>query len=85
MPKSVFTDAYQIVRERLRQARLDAGLSQTELAKRVGKNQQFISYIELGVRRVDLVEFYAIMRALDLDPTAAAVRLLGEFPEDVAI
>jgi transcriptional regulator with XRE-family HTH domain len=85
MPKSVFTDAYQVVRGRLRQARLDAGVSQTELARRVGKNQQLISYIELGIRRVDLVEFYAIMRALGVDPAEAMVRMLREFPDDVVM
>jgi transcriptional regulator with XRE-family HTH domain len=48
------------VRDRLRQAREEAGLSQAEAASRLHKPQWFVSRIETGARRVDvgeLVEF----------------------------
>jgi transcriptional regulator with XRE-family HTH domain len=85
MPKSVFTDAYQIVCKDVREARRKAGVSQTELARRLGKTQQFVSFIERGVRRVDLVEYYAVMKALGVDPADAAVRLIRAFPDEVSI
>jgi|HubBroStandDraft_1064217.scaffolds.fasta_scaffold568370_2 ribosome-binding protein aMBF1 (putative translation factor) len=85
MPRSLFTDAHVQVREHLKHARLDAGISQTELARRLGRPQQFISYIEMGERRVDVVEFYAIAQALGLDPKGAIVGLFEQFPDQLAI
>jgi len=42
--------------ERLRQARKEAGLTQVEVAARLGKPQSFVSKCESGERRVDVVE-----------------------------
>jgi transcriptional regulator with XRE-family HTH domain len=42
--------------EKLKQARLDAGLSQVEVAARFGKPQSYVSKCESGERRVDFVE-----------------------------
>ena len=39
--KALQTRRYQAFRERLRQARLDAGLSQVEVAARIGKPQTY--------------------------------------------
>jgi transcriptional regulator with XRE-family HTH domain len=50
----------KIIRERLRKAREEAGLSQSEAASRLHKPQWFVSRSETGARRVDmgeLVEF----------------------------
>lgn len=44
---------------RLRQARLNAGLTQAEVAMRLGKSQSFVSRSESGSRRVDVVELQA--------------------------
>ena len=85
MPKSVFTKEYRALLETLRRARKNAGVSQTELARRLNKSQQFVSFIELGTRRVDVVEFYAIMKALGADPAEALTGLLRQFPETVSI
>jgi transcriptional regulator with XRE-family HTH domain len=85
MTKSVFTDAYRSLVESLRRARTEAGVSQTELAGRLSKPQQFVSQVELGVRRIDVIEFYAIMKALGVDPTAAFVALVRDLPDDVTI
>ena len=42
--------------ERLRRAREESGMSQTEVAKRMGRSQTWLSNSELGERRVDFVE-----------------------------
>jgi transcriptional regulator with XRE-family HTH domain len=41
---------------RLREAREAAGLSQTEVAKALGKRQSWVSNTETGERRLDVVE-----------------------------
>ena len=43
-------------------------LTQVELARRFGKPQSFVSAYEGGLRRVDLIEFLFIARALGADP-----------------
>ena len=48
----------------LRQARLDAGLRQTDVAARLGKPQSFVSNYESGERRLDLLELQTLCEAL---------------------
>lgn len=74
MPKTIFTGANRIVVEALKAERLRAGLKQSELAERIGRDQSWISLIEGSQRRVDVVEFIQLAEALDVDPAA----LLGE-------
>jgi transcriptional regulator with XRE-family HTH domain len=66
--RSVFTDEYAAFTRRIIAARKDAGVTQQQLADRIGKPQSFVSKYERGERRVDLVEFLAIADALGLDP-----------------
>ena len=47
----------------LREARLNAGLLQNELGKRIGSDQTFVSRFERGERRLDLVELETICKA----------------------
>jgi transcriptional regulator with XRE-family HTH domain len=51
-----YQKAYKRFRARLVQARHEAGLTQVEVAKRLGRPNSFISKCELGERRVDVVE-----------------------------
>lgn len=53
---------YLAFRKRLRSARLDAGLSQAQTARRLGTQQSFISKCESGERRVDVVELRRFAR-----------------------
>ena len=56
MVKSVKTKEYAQFVERLRNARLEAGLSQVQVAKKLKRPQSHISNIESGQQRVDVVE-----------------------------
>ena len=56
-------------------ARKAAGLTQQALAFRLKKHQSFVAKYEGGERRLDVVEFVAISRALGADP----LKLLGNF------
>ncbi|HEV2297659.1 MAG TPA: helix-turn-helix transcriptional regulator [Candidatus Acidoferrales bacterium] len=54
--------AYKRFLARLVQARRDAGLTQVEVAKRLGKAHSFLSKCELGERRVDFVELQQLAK-----------------------
>lgn len=54
----------------MRAAREAAGVTQGELARRLGKPQSFVSKAEMGERRLDVVEFLHFMRAIEGEPHA---------------
>ena len=56
-----------------------AGLTQRQLAKRLKREHSFVSRIELGERRLDVVEFYWLCRACDQDPKSIYDELLKKF------
>lgn len=49
-------------------ARKKSGLTQQQLAERLGKPQSYVSKYERGERRVDVVEFLRIAAAIGVDP-----------------
>lgn len=53
---------YQAFLERLRAARHKAGLTQAEVAKKLGRPQSFVSKCESGERRVDVLELAQFAR-----------------------
>lgn len=56
MTKSIYSKEYKNVIERLKKARLEIVLKQEDVAKKLKKPQSYISKIERGERRVDVVE-----------------------------
>jgi transcriptional regulator with XRE-family HTH domain len=58
-------------------ARKAAGLTQHALARRLKRPQSFVAKYEGGERRVDVVEFIAIARALGADPVKLMTILLS--------
>jgi len=54
--KTIYTPKYEEIIKRLRQARLDAGLKQEDVAKKLNKYQSYLSKIEHGDRRLDIIE-----------------------------
>jgi transcriptional regulator with XRE-family HTH domain len=57
-------------------ARKAAGLSQHELAKRLKTSQTVIARIEIGERRIDVIEFMDLARALRIDPREILSQLM---------
>lgn len=62
MEKSIYTREYAVVLRLVREAREHAGLTQVEVAKRLGQSQSFVSKMERGDRRIDIVQLRAICR-----------------------
>lgn len=54
--EGAYQQAYRRFLGKLRRARKEAGLTQAEVARRLGKPQSFVSKVESGERRVDVVE-----------------------------
>lgn len=59
------------------EARKGAELSQEELARRLRRSQSFIAKIEVGERRLDVLEFIEIARALNRDPSELLSHVLA--------
>ena len=76
MGKTLRSDAHATLVTQLRQAREAAGLTQTEVAERLGKPQSYVAKTESGERRLDVVEFVALVQALNADP-ASLLREVG--------
>ena len=63
--KSVHKAEYRRFLKRLRQARIDAGLSQTAVAKKLKRQQTYVSKAELGERRLDVLEVQEFAQVYD--------------------
>jgi transcriptional regulator with XRE-family HTH domain len=75
---------YAVLGQGLAEIRLRTGVTQDELAARLRKPQSFVSAYERGQRRVDLLEFLAIVEALGQTPEdafAAVIRDLSGPPK----
>lgn len=60
--RSTYSAKYRRLLARLREARIGAGLTQTEVAAVVSRTQSFVSKCESGERRVDVVELWELGR-----------------------
>lgn len=77
MIKGVHDQRYKRLIEQLATERRQAGLSQDEIARRLGVRQQLVSKYESGERRLDVIEFLDAARAIGIDGMAL-LRRLGE-------
>ena len=66
--KSLRTAEHRALCALLIEARRKVGLNQADIAKKLGRPQSFVAKYEGGERRLDVVEFLAVMRALGADP-----------------
>jgi transcriptional regulator with XRE-family HTH domain len=62
--KSIHSGEYQVVLRKLVAMRTESGLTQRDLAKRLNREHSFVWRVETGRRRLDVVEFYWLCRAL---------------------
>jgi len=76
MVQTVFTAAYAEIVEAVITLRKRAGLTQRELAERLGREQNLVGRIETRQRRIDLVEFVWICQACGADPEIEVAQLV---------
>jgi transcriptional regulator with XRE-family HTH domain len=78
--KSVFKDMHEQFRHMLVQARKKAGLTQVQLAELLLRPQSFVSKVERGERRLDVIEFFEVAERIGFDPFAflRALKKAGE-------
>jgi transcriptional regulator with XRE-family HTH domain len=73
--KSVHSAAQRALCDFMISARKRAGLTQQTLAARLSRPQSFIAKYETGERRIDVVEFIAICRAIPADSAAILAKV----------
>ncbi|MEQ3551768.1 helix-turn-helix transcriptional regulator [Pseudonocardia nematodicida] len=71
MDKSIYSAEYRKLCAVLKQLRLEAGLTQVQLAEALDEPQSFVSKYESGERRLDVIELRQVLRPLGV--TAAKV------------
>ena len=79
MRKSVHSPEYLAFCALMTQTRKKAGLTQQALAKRLGRPQSFVAKYEGGERRLDIIEFVTLARAMGAD-TVVLLRALSNPP-----
>lgn len=76
MPRSLRSPRHKRLAELLIHYREEAGLKQADVAEKLGRHQPFISNIESGQRRVDVVELLDLAEAIGFDPSSLMQALI---------
>jgi len=76
--KSVFTPYYGVLKQKVRSLRQAAKVTQRELARRLKWGQTMVARVEQGERRLDLVEFIWLCKALGVDAKKAVNDVVEE-------
>lgn len=72
------TEKYAELVKWLVERRKANGLKQTDVANRLGKPQSFVSKYENCERRLDILEFVAVVKAIGVDPLPKFKELLED-------
>lgn len=78
LEKTIYTSEYAAVLRLFREARQNAGVTQVELAKRLGQTQSFVSKIERGDRRLDIIQLRTILAHFGMNLPQFVTRLEQE-------
>lgn len=74
--KSIHSVKAKILQDQIKTLRTSMKLSQRELALRLGKNHGTVAKIELGERRIDVIEYFELLKAVGVDPIKEASHLM---------
>ncbi|HBK46297.1 MAG TPA: transcriptional regulator [Xanthomonadaceae bacterium] len=80
-PKSIHKSEYQTLLQHLRAMRLSAQLTQTDLSVRLQRPQSYVSDVERGSRRLDLLQLREYCHACGQGLTDFVRKLEGELSE----
>jgi DNA-binding XRE family transcriptional regulator len=78
MNKTIYSRQSEVMRQKILALRTKAGLTQRELAARLGRERSLIARLELGERRLDVVEFFWLCRACNADPAKESAALMRQ-------
>lgn len=85
MPGPAFSKDYELFVDLLIEVRKEAGITQEQLAQRLGKPQSYISKSERRERRVDVVEFCTLAEAMDVRPAEFIDRFIRARDQKIEI
>lgn len=71
MSRTLGSPRHEALRAYLVRERKKRKLTQTDIAKRIKRYQPYLTLIERGQRRVDIVEFLELAEAIGFDPIMA--------------
>jgi len=80
MPKTIHRHEYRVLLRMIRERRLRLGITQTKCSKALGRGQSFMSDIERGVRRLDVVQLRDLCRVLEVE----LQRFVRDFEREMA-
>ena len=81
MQKSIHSQLSEVLRNHLVALRKEKGWTQREMATAVGREPSFIGRIELGERRVDVIEYFLLLQTLEVLPLEAVAELFRRFQD----
>lgn len=73
--KALYERSYAAFTSLLKEERKKAGMTQAQLAKKLRRPQSYVSKYERGERRLDVIEFLEIARAIKFDPNEILQKL----------
>jgi transcriptional regulator with XRE-family HTH domain len=66
MEKSIYTREYDAFLRLLKKTRVDAGITQVGLATALARSQSFVSKVERGETRLDIIQLRTVLAALQM-------------------
>lgn len=66
MEKSIYTDEYSVVVQLLKELRKSAGVTQVQMAEKLGQSQSLFSKYERGELRLDVIQLRTLAQTLGL-------------------
>lgn len=85
MSKSIYNEEYRKLIDALKSARLDAGLTQQQVADALGRPQSFVAKVEGYERRLDVIELIELCKVVNTDVfeiLAASLKDLAIYPKN---
>ena len=83
MPGSLGSIRYNTFIEIMKRTRLEADMTQQAVADALKAQQSYVAKFERGERRLDVIEFIDLAKALGADPHAILDALAGASEEQV--
>jgi HTH-type transcriptional regulator/antitoxin HipB len=81
MSKTLHSDRHKRLAELLVEKRKLAGMTQAAVAKALGRHQPFVANLEMGDRRIDVIELLDLAQVLGFDPNEVISQLQAVKPK----